>query len=277
MVALKGFGISRCASAFVTPTTDQNLPATGTLHDINKQHEGIAIGSDSIGKDGNGVSNEYQRQFETKASPAQLEETLNKVKKMSLRIKSPGIASKLAALPTTMLAVYKESSEVSRILIEIWNQLDMRASMLEDEKTDADNNEDQKLEEKTNADITLVTTGKECEQAQQDVMTYNDQRATLEGKATAARSDYVAGRASYQDTIAHLSREVFIIRQILLKLNNACEGKPDTSVDVGQGQYRDQVDQNVGAMIGNINAGANPTPAGQLSKELTAPSTSVGV
>jgi len=30
-------------------------------------------------------------------------------------------------------------------------------------------------------------------------------------------------------------------------------------------------------MIGNINAGANPTPAGQLSKELTAPSTSVGV
>ena len=100
--------LSEAAKSSEKAMIEMLLKMLGTLHDINKQHEGIAIGSDSIGKDGNGVSNEYQRQFETKASPAQLEETLNKVKKMSLRIKSPGIASKLAALPTTMLAVYKE-------------------------------------------------------------------------------------------------------------------------------------------------------------------------
>jgi len=51
-----------------------------------------------------------------------------------------------------------------------------------------------------------------------------------------------------------LSREIFIIKQIMIKLNAKCENKEDTSIDVGQGQYKDAVDQTTAGMMGNINA-----------------------
>lgn len=57
----------------------------------------------------------YKTQVETKSTPQQLAEKFTEMKRLSLRINSPALAAKLQGMaPTTMLAAYKESSEVPK-------------------------------------------------------------------------------------------------------------------------------------------------------------------
>ncbi|KAJ1488217.1 hypothetical protein T484DRAFT_1783969, partial [Baffinella frigidus] len=176
-----------------------------TLHDVSKT-DGVNIGADSEGKDANGISDIYKTQIEAKATPAQLTETFTKIKKLSLRIKSPALATKLQAFPTSMLAAYKESSEVTEILKSLLLDLTSRQTALEAEIQAAT--------------LALVNVGEACDAATQAVLTNDDARGPAKGDSEAAKAAYLLGKVSWTETLKATSKEICIIKQIMIKLNS---------------------------------------------------------
>mmetsp|Transcript_54159 Transcript_54159/g.123724 ORF Transcript_54159/g.123724 Transcript_54159/m.123724 type:complete len:441 (+) Transcript_54159:38-1360(+) len=170
------------------------LEMIGTLHDMNKE-TGVNIGSDSVGKDENGISNIYKTQVETKSTPQQLAEKFTEMKRLSLRINSPALAAKLQGMaPTTMLAAYKESSEVTKILKSLLMDLKDRLDALEGEQGDATHYTDDADGESTTATMNLVNEGEACDAAVEAVLTNDDARGPAKGDAQNAKDAYISGK-----------------------------------------------------------------------------------
>jgi len=192
----------------------------GVLHDVKASEKSIAAGGvDSVKDEETGVSDPYA--IKMAKTKAELQQKVNQLKTVVLKTKLPGSTQKLAMIDQH-LAVYSETNEVAKILMDMLSDIEARLKVI-----DTVDEEVKKLVEDTEAKMVawekkLVLLANEADKAAEKMSAAKLEREKLNGDKKVSEASYDDEKQAYAMMIPPFEREIYVITMIKIKITEHC-------------------------------------------------------
>merc|ERR1719263_1132920 len=192
----------------------------GVLHDVKASEKSIAAGGvDSVKDEETGVSDPYA--IKMAKTKAELQQKVNQLKTVVLKTKLPGSTQKLAMIDQH-LAVYSETNEVAKILMDMLSDIEARLKVI-----DTVDEEVKKLVEDTEAKMVewekkLVLLANEADKAAEKMAAAKLEREKLNGDKKVSEASYDDEKQAYAMMIPPFEREIYVITMIKIKITEHC-------------------------------------------------------
>jgi hypothetical protein len=152
---------------------------------------------------------------------AELQQKVNQLKTIVLKTKLPGSTQKLAMIDQH-LAVYSETNEVAKILMDMLSDIEARLKVI-----DTVDEEVKKLVEDTEAKMVawekkLVLLANEADKAAEKMSAAKLEREKLNGDKKVSEASYDDEKQAYAMMIPPFEREIYVITMIKIKINEHC-------------------------------------------------------
>ena len=192
----------------------------GVLHDVQATDKSVAAGGVDSVKDENGVSDPYATKMDK--TRRELKANLQRLHALALKTNLPGATQKLALI-NQRLAVYSETSEVAKILMEMLDDIEQRLKII-----DTVDEQAKKLVEDTEAKMVhweqqLVALSNAADKSKEKQSEAQLQREKLNGNKKVANAEYDDEKAAYTLMIPPYEKEIYVITMIKIKINEHCE------------------------------------------------------
>ena len=166
-----------------------------------------------------GVSDPYA--IKMAKTKAELQQKVNQLKTIVLKTKLPGSTQKLAMIDQH-LAVYSETNEVAKILMDMLSDIEARLKVI-----DTVDEEVKKLVEDTEAKMVewekkLVLLANEADKAAEKMAAAKLEREKLNGDKKVSEASYDDEKEAYAMMIPPFEREIYVITMIKIKITEHC-------------------------------------------------------
>jgi hypothetical protein len=146
---------------------------------------------------------------------------VKKLQKLVLKTKLPGATQKLAQIQA--LPIYSETEEVAKILKEMLSDLATRLSVIDEVDSQSQKLLDDSYNKMVEWENKLVKLAADADKSKEKMMQEKLEREKLAGDKDVAVKVFDSENAAYQIVIPPYEREIYVITEIKIKINEHCD------------------------------------------------------
>ena len=166
-----------------------------------------------------GVSDPYA--IKLSKTKSELKQKVNELKTLALKTKLPGATQKLAMIDQH-LAVYSETNEVAKILIDMLADIEYRLKVIDTMDAQAKAFVEETFNKMVEWEKKLVVLSAEADKAKEKMLTEKVQREKLNGDKKVTENNYETEKNAYALVIPPYEREIYVITMIKVKISEHC-------------------------------------------------------
>jgi hypothetical protein len=192
----------------------------GVLHDVKATAKSIAAGGvDSVKDPETGVSDPYATKMAMRK--AKLMEKVGELKQLSSKLNIPGSAQKLSQISS--LAVYSETKEVAKILMQLLKDIEDRMKIIDEVDKKAQAEVDEAQEKLVHWEKELVTLSDAADKAKETRASAGLEREKYAGDKIVAKKNMDDEKSAYEIIVPPYQREIYVIAMIKKKIIDHCK------------------------------------------------------
>jgi hypothetical protein len=153
---------------------------------------------------------------------------VNELKTLALKTKLPGATQKLAMIDQH-LAVYSETNEVAKILIDMLADIEARLKVIDTVDEQAKAFVEETFNKMVEWEKKLVVLANEADKAKEKMMTEKLNREKLNGDKKVTENAYNSEKQAYTLVIPPYEREIYVITMIKIKISEHCAAQDAAS------------------------------------------------
>jgi hypothetical protein len=156
---------------------------------------------------------------------------VNELKTLALKTKLPGATQKLAMIDQH-LAVYSETNEVAKILIDMLADIEARLKVIDTVDEQAKAFVEETFNKMVEWEKKLVVLANEADKAKEKMMTEKLNREKLNGDKKVTEASYNQEKQAYALVIPPFEREIYVITMIKIKISEHCAAQDGAAAAV---------------------------------------------